>query len=182
MTTSATSATPATPDEMSEEAQQGQPEATPETGGNGTEQPSTSQEPVTLPDDHPLVKTLASMKASIASQKAEITELRAKSKQVTELESSLAERPTKEAVETLQTRYDRLEAFLQAAGGPMSKALDSRSFTKSLFETDTDVEALAKEWNAAHPTATATALSSSAAAPANSSPSMNDLLRSALKK
>jgi len=172
-----------TDETLGQEAQGQQQGTTPETGENGTQQQAstTSTEPLKLPEDHPLVKSLAAQKASIASQKSEITELRAKSAKVTQLEEDLNARPSTEAVETLQTRYDRLEAFLQAAGGPLGKALDSRTFTKALFETTEDITDIVKSWNAANPTATSTALGSSAAAPASKKPDMNALLRSALK-
>lgn len=134
-----------------------------------------------LPEDHPLVKSLAYQKATLATQKSEITELRAKSAQVTKLEEDLSKRPTSEAVETLQTRYDRLEQFLQTAGGPLGKALDSRTFTKALFETTEDITEIVKKWNAANPSVTSTALGAAGATPASKSPDMNALLRSALK-
>jgi len=168
-------------DETSGQEAQGQQQSTTsETGENGTQQ-QASTEPIKLPDDHPLVKSLAAQKLSIASQKTEITELRATSKKATQMEADLAARPTAEAVETLQTRYDRLEAFLQSAGGPLGKALDSRTFTKALFETDESITDIVKTWNAANPSATSTALGSSAAAPGSKKPDMNALLRSALK-
>lgn len=168
-------------EESSDQTQQDGQTATPETGGNGTDTSSNPAEPVKLPDDHPLVKTLNTQKTTIASQKTELTELRAKSAQVTKLEEELNARPTKEAVETLQTRYDRLEAFIQAAGGDISKALDSRTFTRDLFETDKDIDAIVKDWNRAHPSATSTALGSAAAAPAAGKVDQNALLRAAIK-
>lgn len=163
--------------------QQGQQQTTSETEGNGEQQQASTapEQPVKLPEDHPLVKTLATQKASIASQKSEITELRSKSAKLTQLETELAARPSAEAVETLQTRYDRLEAFLQTAGGPLGKALDSRTFTKALFETDDDITDIVKKWNVANPTATSTALGSSAAAPASKQTDVNALLRAAAK-
>lgn len=174
-----------TTDETSGQAtnQDGQGTTTPETGGNGTTQEtSNKQEPVTLPDDHPLVKTLASQKQALATQKTELAEARAKSAKVTELEEALNKRPTQEALDTLQTRYDRLEAFLIAAGGPLGKALDSRTFTRDLFETDKDIEDLVKDWHKSNPTATAKALGAGGADPnTNKGPSMNEILRAARK-
>lgn len=176
-------------DETSGQEQQGQ-QQTPgtEPGQTGQQQASTStpqeqtpSEPIKLPDDHPLVKTLATQKQQLTATKAELAELRAKSAQVTQLEEDLKARPTTEALETLQTRYDRLEAFLQAAGGPLGKALDSRSFTRDLFETDKNISDLVKAFNAANPTATSTALGSGGAAPAATTPDMNTLLRAAIR-
>lgn len=166
-------------DETSGTEQEQQQETTSETEGNGTQKPSTTEKPTELPEDHPLVKTLAANKTKIAAQASELTELRAKSAQVTKLEEDLNARPTKEAVETLQTRYDRLEGFLQAVGGPLGKALDSRTFTRDLFETDKDIATLVKDWNKANPSATSTALGSAAAAPSDKKPDPNALLRAA---
>lgn len=174
--TDTTSETPGTSEQDQQQS------TTPETGGNGEQQSSTPQEPVKLPDDHPLVKTLASQKEKLASQRDELTELRAKSAQVTKLEDELKARPTQEAVDTLQTRYDRLEEFLQAVGGPVSKALDSRTFTKDLFESDKSVADILKDWNRANPTATSTALGAAAASPASKAPDVNELLRKAAGK
>lgn len=183
MPTENTTSTTGSTDETSGQEQQDQQQATTdETSGTGEQQQSsTAEQPVRLADDHPLVKTLAANKTKIASLNTELSEARAKSAKVTQLEADLQARPSQEAVDTLQTRYDRLEAFLQTAGGPLGKALDSRTFTKELFETDKDVADIVKEWNRANPSATSTALGSAAAAPASKGPTMNDLLRSAIK-
>lgn len=182
MSTENTAGTSST-DETSGQEEQGQQQAgtTPETGANGEPQQTgtTPSEPAKLPDDHPLVKTLAANKQKLSSQNTEIAELRAKSAQVTKLEQELNDRPTKEAVETLQTRYDRLEAFLQAAGGPLAQALDSRTFTKDLFESDKDVEDLAKEWHRTHPTATSAALGGGAGEGGGGKVDPNKLIRAA---
>lgn len=184
MATESTTSTAST-EETSAQEETGQQQATTEeTSGNGEQQQtgtSTTQEPAKLPDDHPLVTTLNRLKSETAAQKTELTELRAKSKQVTQLEEDLKKRPTPEALETLQTRYDRLEAFLQAAGGPLGKALDSRSFTRDLFETDKDIEDLVKAWHRSNPTATSTALGS-AGETGKAKVNPNDLLRAALGK
>ena len=181
MPTEDTNSTNSSTDETSgQESQDQQQSTTPETGGNGDQQQaSTSTEPLKLPEDHPLVKTLATQKAAIASHKSEIAELRAKSKKVTELETELTARPSQEAVDTLQSRYDRLESFLQAVGGPLSKALDSRSFTTKLFESDENVQDLVKQWHRDNPSATSTALGSSAAEPGKGKIDPNVLLRAA---
>lgn len=177
---STTSTTGTSTEETSGQEQQSQQqESTDETSGQDQQQASTSEKPAELPNDHPLVKTLATQKATLASQKSEITELRAKSAKVTQLEDELKARPSQEAVETLQTRYDRLESFLQAVGGPLGKALDSRSFTTKLFESDEDVKDLVKQWHQDNPSATSTALGSSAAAPGKAKVDPNVLLRAA---
>lgn len=169
-------------EETSGQEQQGQQQApTGETSGNGEQQQaSTNEEPVRLADDHPLVKTLAANKTKIASQATELQELRSKSAKVTQLETELSERPTKEAIETLQTRYDRLEEFLQAAGGPLGRALDSRSFTRDLFETDKDIATLVKDWHKANPSETSTALGSKGAETSGGKIDPNVLLRAAV--
>lgn len=161
---------------------QDQQSTTSETEGNGSTQESGSTEPVKLPEDHPLVKTLAANKAKIASLNTELSESRAKSAKVTQLEEDLGKRPTQEALDTLQNRSDRLEAFLQAVGGTIGKALDSRTFTRDLFETDKDISQLVKDWNKANPTATSSALGSGAAAPAEGKVDANQLLRIAAGK
>lgn len=169
--------------EESQEQQGQQQDPTPGEGANGGQQPQPA--PVTkdtkLPDDHPIVKALAKANEKASTQATELTELRAKSAQVTKLEEDLAARPTVEAMETLQTRYDRLEAFLVAAGGPIGKALDSRTFTRDLFETDKDIDSLVKDWHKANPTATSQALASAAGEPAGGKVNPNDLLRAAMR-
>ena len=167
-----------TEESSDQEQQDEQQESTDETSGQ-EEQQSGNEEPVTLPDDHPLVKSLSALKGQVATQKAELLELRNTSKKVAQLEKDLNERPSQEAVETLQTRYDRLEEFAQAVG--LGKALDSRTFTKDLFETDKDVADIVKEWNRQHPSATSTALGGGSTAPAAGKPSGNELIRAAMK-
>lgn len=179
------STTTETGTETDQGSQDQQQTTTSETEGNGTQQQagtqteSTNTEPVKLPEDHPLVKTLKSNKDKITAQNAELAELRTKSAKVTQLEEELGKRPTTEALETLQTRYDRLEGFLLAAGGDLGKALDSRTFTKDLFETDKDIATLVQEFNRAHPSATSTALGSGGATPAAGKADPNALIRAA---
>jgi len=162
--------------EPNEQDQQQDP--TPGEGGNGGQQQST--EPVItkdtkIPDDHPLVKALAKANEKVAS----LAEAQAQAAKATKLEEELAARPSQEALDTLQNRYDRLEEFAQAVG--IGKALDSRTFTRDLFETDKNIADLVKEWNRANPSATSTALGSKSAAPADKKPDPNDLIRAALK-
>jgi len=172
-----------TEDSSGEEQQDQQQQTTDDTSGNGEQQQVTTvDKSAKLPDDHPVVKQLAADKAKLASARSEIAELRAKSADVTKLEEELNKRPTTEALETLQTRYERLEGFLQAVGGPLARALDSRSFTRDLFETDKDIEDLVKAWNRANPTATSSALGSAAADPGKGKMDPNTLLRIAAGK
>lgn len=178
-TPTSTSTTDSTTGETQGQEQQGQQQGTAgETPGQEQQQAST---PEKLPDDHPLVKTLAANKDKIASLTTELAEARAQAAKATKLETDLTARPTAEALTTLQNRYDRLEQFAQAVG--IGKALDSRTFTKDLFESDKDIKTLVKEWNAANPSATATALGAGPATAANGTKGdMNTLLRAAMKQ
>lgn len=182
----ATIATPAdtatstsTGSEDTSEQDQQQQQATPDTGASSQQQAATVDKDTKLPDDHPLIVNHEKLKGELATAKTELTEARASSAKATQLEADLGKRPTTEAMETLQTRYDRLESFLQTAGGPLGKALDSRTFTKELFESDKDIVTLVKEWNKSNPTATSTALGSAAAAPGAGKQDPNALLRAA---
>lgn len=80
-------------------------------------------------------------------------------------------------LDSYKARYDRLEQFLLAAGGNVSKALDSRSFTKDLFESDKDIAELVETWNKSNPSAISGALAGSGQD--QNQPTLNDLLRAA---
>lgn len=173
------STTPTGEGETPPEGQQQQTPA-PEAGEQETPPAATVDKNTKLPDDHPLVTTLATLKDRVSTLTTELAEARAQASRATSLEEDLGKRPTPEALQTLQTRYDRLEAFTQAVG--LGKALDSRTFTKDLFETDKDIATLVKDWNKAHPSATSDALGSAAAAPATGKIDPNTLLRIAAGK
>lgn len=169
-----------TPETGGQEPKGQQQQTTPETGGNGQQQ----QEPVTitdetrLPDTHPLVKAYRAQleeNRKHSATKTELAEANAKATKVTQLEEQLAQRPTQEALDTLQTRYDRLEAFAQAVG--IGKALDSRTFTRDLFETDKDIAQLVKDWNKNNPSATSQALAGKAGGEGTAKVDPNELLR-----
>lgn len=151
-------------DETSGQEQQAQQQATPGETPSAEQQQSGTQvtidDSTKLPETHPLVKTLTANKAKIAEQAAALRDANAQAARVTKLEQELNERPSKESVETLQTRYDRLEAFAQAVG--LGKALDSRTFTRDLFESDKDIKTLVAEWNKSNPSTTSTALGAGA--------------------
>ena len=166
-----------TEDSSGEEQQGQQQQTTDDTSANGSQQQVTKD--TVLPDDHPVVKQLKDDKAKLASVRTELAEARSQAAQATKLQAELDASPTAEALATLQTRYDRLEAFAQAVG--LGKALDSRTFTRDLFESDTKVEDLVKAWNRDHPTATSTALGSAGSASTGSKQDPNDLLRAAFK-
>lgn len=155
-----------------------------ETGKGEQQQAPTITDETRLPDTHPLVKAYRAQleeNRKHSATKTELAEANARAERVTKLETELAARPTTEAMASLQNRYDRLEAFLQEVGGPVGKALDSRTFTRDLFESDKDIADLVKDWHRANPSATSTALGSAAAAPKEKAPSMSDVLRAAIK-
>lgn len=102
---------------------------------------------------------------------------------ITELEQQVSElQPTKDTLDAVQTRYDRLESFLSAVGGPLSRALDSRSFTHDLFESDKDIDQLVQDWHRNNPSATSAALGSGPSETSGGKPGINDLLRAAAPK
>lgn len=173
-------------DETSGQGSQGQQQqTTDETSGNGQQQPVTIDDSTKLPDSHPLVKayrTQLEENRKLSGLKTELAEANAKSTKVTQLEEELGKRPTTEAMETLQKRSDRLEAFLVAAGGPLGKALDSRTFTRDLFETDTDIKDLVKQWHRDNPSATSEALGTKAPGDGKGKLDPNALLRAAAGK
>lgn len=173
-----TATSTSTTDSATDSKVQTQQQAAPDTGDQ-TQQQVTVDKSTQLPDDHPLVINHAEVKGKLAKLTTELTEARAQSAKATKLEEELGKRPTTEALETLQTRFDRLEAFLQSAGGTLGKALDSRTFTRDLFETDKDIADIVKDWNKANPSATSTALGASAAAPASKKADPNALIRAA---
>lgn len=175
--------TPGNTEEPSADATpQGPEDTTPETGGNGDQEPGTPQEPTQLPDTHPLVK-------AYAAQKEELKTLRATGQRVTELEAANAS--VKEELATTQAaqadltataaRFSRLEEFLTEVGGPLGKALDSKSFTQALFETDTPVADLVTKWHQDNPSTISSALRSGSGTPSGGTAGLNDILRAAAK-
>lgn len=150
-------------DNVTDASQNGQQQGpTAQGAGNGGQQqapaPVVIDKSTKLPDDHPLVTAHTTVKTKLAEAATELAEARAQSAKATQLQSELDKRPTPEALTQLQTRYDRLEAFLQQAGGDLGRALDSRTFTRQLFESEDKVEDIVKAWNKAHPSATTQAL------------------------
>ncbi|QKN87768.1 scaffolding protein [Microbacterium phage Nebulous] len=163
-----------------QEQQGQQQQATPETGANGQQQEPSITDETRLPDTHPLVKAYRAQleeNRKHTATKAELAEARAKAGKVTELETELAARPTPEALDTLQKRNDRLEEFVIAVG--LGRALDSRTFTRDLFESDKPVDQLVKDWNKANPSATSQALGGKAGEQSSDKANPNDLIRAA---
>ena len=173
----ATEETPGTPETDSTETvdQEATGQSTEETPKDETEsQTPPSDNGQKLPDDHPLVK-------AYEAQKVEIRELRKKANTENH-EATVAELDTTKAtLADVQKRYDRLEEFLSKSGSPLGKALDSKSFTTALFETDGDIGELVKSWNKDNPSPTSVALGSDKVVTADNKPSINDLLRQAVK-
>lgn len=139
----------------------GNEEVTPTSENKTDDQPSFNKE---------------SLLADLHKERSVRKELKSK---VEELESKLQDSATLQAnLDSVQAKYDRLESFLLAFGGNIGKALDSRSFTKDLFESDKPVEELVAEWNKANPSKTSSALGSSSAE-GGSTLSLSDLIRAA---
>lgn len=119
--------------------------------------------------------------ALLADLHTERDKRRSLQSQVDSLTTELTEaKAGTEQHQAIQAKYSRLEQFLVAVGGPLSKALDSKSFTHQLFETDTDIKELVADWHKANPTATSGALGGSAAG-SQGSVDLNSLLRAAAK-
>lgn len=104
--------------------------------------------------------------------------LQAQVEQLTAKTSSL--NAQSEELAAVQRKYDRLEQFLLGVGGPLSKALDSKTFSTKLFETDDPIEDIVTAWQAANPSTASKALSSSAAPADQKKSDIGDLLRQAL--
>lgn len=168
---------PAAGDQQQQEQQDQQQQPTGEPSGQEQQQPVVIDKDTRLPDDHPLVTALATQKSRIAELTTQLAEANARGGKASQLEEELGKRPTTEAMTALQTKYERLEAFAQATG--LGKALDSRTFTRDLFETDKPIKDIVKEFNKENPSATSTALGSGSAAPAGDKADMNTLLRKA---
>lgn len=118
------------------------------------------QEKVAAPEED---KKDPNKDALLADLHKERTERKALRDQVEELTSkAAASTELSEKYTGLETKYSRLEEFLTSVGGPISKALDSRSFTKSLFESDADISELVDKWHKENPSQTSSALSGGA--------------------
>lgn len=174
----ATTDNPEAPSDQEVTPQATQTEATPEPGGNGNvTQPDTTsqQQEHKLPDDHPLV-------TAYERQKQINADLKEKADKSAELATELQSTKDQLTQATAgQTRLERLEEFLTALGGPLSRALDSKSFTRDLFESDTDVKELVDKWNQDNPTATSAALRGGSGTRTGGGISINDALRAAAR-
>lgn len=154
------------------------------TGDNTADQDDTSSDSTDDKDTAPKPKPKSdpakqALQRDLSTERKEHKTSKAR---VAELEAQVADlSPKAETGEAWQAKYDRLEEFLTSLDGPIGKVLDSRSFTKALFESDQDVKDILKDWNKANPSATSTALGAGSADPASKKPDMNTLLRAAIK-
>lgn len=116
---------------------------------------------------------------------ADLHKERGRRKELTEKVTELTEKVSgadqiKEEFTSLESKYNRLEEFLTLAGGPLSKAMDSRSFTNALFNTNDDVSKIVEKWHKENPSQTSSALAGGTGG-GNPKPDMNALLRASLK-
>lgn len=171
-----TSAEETSGQEVENSTSTGTSSATSETEENGQQQEPTTQQDDRLPDSHPLVKAYANSQDQLKQLKG------THQTKVQELETKVQELSDKAtSAEATQAKYDRLEEFLTKVGGPISKVLDSRSFSEKLFNSDADIAQLVSDWHKTNPSATSSALGSKAAAPGGSKVDINELLRAAAK-
>ena len=164
-------------------------ENVPENGSQPEEKPTTSTNPEQTDNDKPVQKNdtqdksnqdkpdfnkeslLADLHKERSARKSLKSEVEKLTERVADYDKVVSDR------DALQSKYDRLEEFLLQAGGNLAKVLDSRSFTKDLFESDTDIQELVEKWHKNNPSAVGSALSGSSQE--SSQPTLNDLLRAA---
>ena len=169
-------------------------ENAPENGSQPEENPTTSTNPEQTDNDKPVQKNdtqdkpnqdksnqdkpdfnkeslLADLHKERSARKSLKSEVEKLTERVADYDKVVSDR------DALQSKYDRLEEFLLQAGGNLAKVLDSRSFTKDLFESDTDIQELVEKWHKNNPSAVGSALSGSSQDSAQ--PTLNDLLRAA---
>ena len=164
-------------------------ENVPENGSQPEEKPTTSTNPEQTDNDKPVQKNdtqdkpsqdkpdfnkeslLADLHKERSARKSLKSEVEKLTERVADYDKVVSDR------DALQSKYDRLEEFLLQAGGNLAKVLDSRSFTKDLFESDTDIQELVEKWHKNNPSAVGSALSGSSQD--NAQPTLNDLLRAA---
>ena len=140
------------------------------------EQQQPDEEPKTGQPD----QAKASLLKDLAGERSKRKALQARVDKLTAEATSSAELQTTN--DALQRRVDRLEAVVLASDGVnLSKALDSRSFTTGLFETDTPVDKLLADWRKANPSAINQALGrQDDNPPADPKPSPGELIRAAI--
>lgn len=159
-------------DETSNEQEQ---QATSETEGQATAEDQSKPEDKKTEDQAKPDPRLKTLRADLNKKQQELGTVASERDALkTEVEKL---RPVQETLDAVQSRYDRLEEFLTAVGGPLSKALDSKSFTHQLFESDKDVTTIVRDFLRANPTATSEALGHKAAEPGKGKVDPNELLR-----
>lgn len=167
-------------DETSEDQQQDTSQDSADETSDQEQQSDTQQDDASAED--PTKGLKSALQGARADLNKERKDHKATQARVTELEAQVKDlTPKAETTDAIQSRYDRLEAFLQALPGPLGKALDSKSFTKRLFESEDKIEDILKDWNKANPTATSAALGGGAGATADKKSNMNELLRAAAR-
>lgn len=177
----ATNDTPETGSESQDETSEDQQQ---DTSQDSADETSDQEQQSDTQQDAPKDDPVKGLKSALSGARADLNKERkdhgTTKARVTELEAQVADlTPKAETTDAIQSRYDRLEEFLQALPGPLGKALDSKSFTKRLFESEDKIEDIIKDWNKANPTATSSALGAGGAAPSSTPVDPNKLLRAA---
>lgn len=157
------------PIDSATEATEMEPQET-EQATDGNQQQDDNQR---SPQHEALLKDLVKERKSRQALQAKLAELERS-------QSDLAKQA--EALTALQTKYDRLEAFLAAMGGEVSELLDSRKFSTALFDSDTKIESLVEDWRKAHPSTATKALGAQTASTGDDKPSISEMLRAAIQK
>lgn len=150
------------------------------TPSSGVEEGTTSDD--LKEDPKPKPKRSASHQALLKDLYDERSKHRELRDKVATLTESLEEfESTKTELEDLKFRYSRLEEFLLESGGVLSSILDSKTYSKRLFDPETSLPDLVKEWQKNHPSPTSQALSQDSSSRSRSEEnSLSDLLRSAI--
>lgn len=145
----------------------------------GAETPGTE---TATPDEQGTQQPDPAKASLLADLHKERSDRKSAQARVTELETRIAElESVQETLDAVQSKYNRLEQFLAEVGGPLSRALDSRSFTTALFETDADIKDIVAKWHRDNPTATSEALGGGIGPRTSQTPTMSDLIRAASK-
>lgn len=168
-------------DETSEDQQQDTSQDSTDETSDQEQQSDTQQQDAASQED-PTKGLKSALSGARADLNKERKDHKATTARVTELEAQVNDlTPKAETTDAIQSRYDRLEAFLQALPGPLGKALDSKSFTNRLFESEDKIADILKDWNKANPSATSVALGGGAGATSEKKSDMNELLRAAAR-
>ena len=127
-------------------------------------------EPEPTPVDHNKKALLADLYKERTARKELQSQLSDVTKQLEELTGA------SEELEALTKKYQRLEQFILGSNTDIGKALDSRTLTQRLFESDDEIDSILQDWHKDNPTTTSRALTGSNDS-SPSAPSVGDLLR-----